>query len=57
MNGVVITESGLIAAAHLVRIGGIKRASESGDLDSQADGFNAKAKEYMELFGGFDVHI
>ena len=55
MNGVLITEFGLLAAAHLVGIGGLKKAIEAGDLTSVKDGNGVTAKEYMELFGGYNV--
>ena len=55
MNGILITESGLLAAAHLVGIGSLNRAIKSGDLTSARDGNGITAKEYMELFGGYSI--
>jgi len=55
MNGVLITESGLLAAAHLIGVGGIKKALETSDLTSVKDGNGVTAKEYMELFGGYNI--
>jgi len=55
MNGILITESGLLAAAHLVGIGALNGAIKRGDLTSAWDGNNVTAKEYMELFGGYNI--
>ncbi len=56
MNGVKITESGLIASIHLVGIGGTIEALEAGDLFSKTDGNKVPAKEYMENFGGYNLN-
>lgn len=51
--GVTVTRSGLLAAAHLVGIGGIMEALETGE--HSYDGNHVSAAEYMELFGGYDI--
>lgn len=56
MNGVLITESGLVAAAHLVGVGSLEEALKSGNLTSAKDGNGVEAKEYMESFGGYDLN-
>jgi len=55
MNGVLITESGLLASAHLIGAGGLQRAFRNGDLASVWDGNGVTALEYMQLFRGFNV--
>ena len=52
-NGVPITQSGLIAAAHLIGYSGLKRKCLNGG--SCADANNTTALSYMSKFGGFDV--
>ena len=56
MNGVTITESGLIAAAHLIGIGGLRSALVKRDLMSEKDDNGTTAKEYMDTFGGYDLN-
>jgi len=55
ISGIKITESGLLAAAHLVGIGGLKKALESGDLTSVKDGNGTTAASYMKWFGGYKI--
>jgi hypothetical protein len=55
MNDVEITESGLLAAAHLVGHRALRRAILAGDLNSEADGNGTTAREYMENYGGFNI--
>lgn len=55
VDGVFITESGLVAASHLVGAGGLNKAFENGDLDSVKDGNGVSAKDYIQLFGGYDI--
>lgn len=56
MNDIEITESGLVAAIHLVGIGDTKEALEIGDLSSKSDKNGTTAKEYMENFGGYNLN-
>ena len=55
IDGVLITESGLVAASHLIGIGDLCKALEANNLTSVADGNGVKAKEYMDTFGGYDL--
>ena len=55
MNGVLITDSGLLAAAHLVGIGALNKAMKASALNSAKDGNGVTAREYMEMFGGYNV--
>lgn len=56
MNDILITESGLLAAAHLVGQGALMRALKRGDLYSEKDGNGTTAAEYMENYGGFNIN-
>ena len=51
--GVQVTRSGLLAACHLVGIGGMIEGLKSGE--PVYDGNNVPASEYMELFAGYDI--
>ncbi len=51
-NGVPITQSGLIAAAHLIGAGGLRSCLNGG---SCTDANNTTALSYMQQFGGFAV--
>jgi hypothetical protein len=55
MNGLVITESGLLAAMHLVGAGGVIQAFASGNLHSKSDGNGTTVFTNMERMGGYDV--
>lgn len=51
-QGVPITPSGLIAAAHLIGAGGLRSCLNGG---SCSDANSTTAQSYMGLFGGFDI--
>ena len=51
--GVEVTRSGLLAACHLVGIGGVMDGLRSGE--AVVDGNNTPASEYMALFAGYDI--
>lgn len=51
--GVTVTRSGLLAACHLVGVGGMIDGLKSGE--HSYDGNHTSAAEYMELFAGYDI--
>lgn len=55
INGILITESGLIAAAHLVGPGAVAAWLKSGGTTSPKDGMGTLMTEYLRKFGGYDV--
>lgn len=55
INGVTITESGILAAAHLAGAGNVKKYLRSGGSNSFSDGFGTSIKHYFEKFGGYDT--
>ncbi len=58
INGVKITESGLVAAAHLGGAGSVKKYLRSNGRNGFKDGFGTSLKSYLKKFGGYDVsHI
>ena len=52
-NGVIVTESGLLAACHLVGIGTMNEVLPTGAI--AWDGNHVPAHEYMSSFGGYDI--
>jgi len=55
INGVVITESGIVAAAHLAGAGNVKKYLRSyGQMDF-SDAYGSTVAYYMKKFGGYDV--
>ncbi len=58
INGVQITESGLLAAAHLAGAGSVKKYLRSNGSNGFKDGFGTSLRSYIKLFKGYDVsHI
>ena len=55
MNGILITESGLLALVHLCGIGDVRRALRNGDLSVLEDRYGTRGLEYLERFGGFSL--
>ncbi|WP_299251502.1 peptidoglycan-binding protein LysM [uncultured Aquimarina sp.] len=55
MNGVLVTESGVLAAAHLSGPGAVKKYLRSGGVDGFADAFGTTIRYYMKRFSGFDT--
>ena len=58
INGVKITESGILAAAHLSGAGNVKKYLRSNGRYNFSDAYGATIRLYMKKFGGYDVsHI
>jgi len=55
IDGVLITESGIIASAHLSGPTGVKRFLQSNGTRSFSDAFGTQVKHYMQEFGGYDL--
>lgn len=55
INGVKITESGLLAAAHLGGAGSVKSYLRSNGQTGFTDGFGTTLKSYIKKFGGYDT--
>jgi hypothetical protein len=55
INGILITESGVLAAAHLAGAGNVKKYLRSNGLTSFADAYGATVYYYMKKFAGYDV--
>ncbi|MCR9181812.1 MAG: peptidoglycan-binding protein LysM [Flavobacteriaceae bacterium] len=58
VNGVFITESGILAAAHLAGPGNVKKFLRSGGTDVFEDAFGTSVRYYLRKFSGYDTsHI
>ena len=55
INGMLITESGILAAAHLGGQGSVKRYFKNGKVFK--DGYGTKITSYMEKFSGYDIQL
>lgn len=55
INGVEVTESGILAAAHLAGPGNVKRFLRSGGTLDVADAFGTTISQYMNRFKGYDT--
>jgi hypothetical protein len=55
INGAVITESGILAAAHLAGPGSVKKYLRSYGKEAFSDAFGTSIKYYMKRFSGFDT--
>ncbi|WP_445955992.1 peptidoglycan-binding protein LysM [Yeosuana sp.] len=55
INGITITESGILAAAHLAGAGSVKKYLRSGGADVFEDGFGTSIEYYIKKFSGYDT--
>jgi len=55
INGTIVTESGILAAAHLAGPGSVKKYLRSYGLDNFADGYGTTIYYYMKRFSGYDT--
>ena len=55
MNGIRITESGILAAAHLGGAGTVKKYFKNKGKRNFRDAYGSSIKSYMKMFGGYDT--
>lgn len=55
IGGVIITESGILAAAHLAGPGSVKKFLRSYGNETFSDAFGTSVKSYMKKFSGYDT--
>lgn len=55
INGITITESGILAAAHLAGAGSVKHYLRSYGAVNFADAFGTTIEYYMKKFSGYDT--
>jgi len=57
INGIEITESGILAAAHLAGSGNIKEYLRTNGKHKFTDAFGSSMQHYLKKFGGYDTSI
>lgn len=57
IQGVTITESGLLAAAHLGGAGSVKKFLKSNGSRSIKDGYGTSIRSYMKRYAGYDTSL
>ena len=57
IGGAVVTESGILAAAHLAGAGNVKKYLRSYGQNDVADAFGSSISYYIRKFSGYDVSI
>ena len=55
INGVVITESGILAAAHLSGAGNVKKYLRSHGQSTFKDAYGSSIQHYLKQFSGYDT--
>lgn len=55
INGVEITESGILAAAHLAGAGNVKKYLRSNGESNARDAYGTNVHNYMKRFAGYDT--
>ena len=55
VHGILVTESGLLAAAHLGGAGSVRKWFRTGKI--RKDGNGTKITSYMVRFGGYTLNI
>ena len=57
IGGVTVTESGILAAAHLAGPGSVKKFLRSHGGSNFADAYGSTVKHYMKKFSGYDTSV
>ncbi|SCY09713.1 hypothetical protein SAMN05192588_1133 [Nonlabens sp. Hel1_33_55] len=55
VGGVKVTESGILAAAHLSGVGGVKKYLRTNGAGRSRDAYGSSVRGYMKKFGGYDL--
>lgn len=55
IGGIMVTESGILAAAHLSGAGNVKKFLRSYGKQTFKDAYGTSIKNYLKRFAGFDV--
>ena len=55
INGIKITESGILAAAHLSGAGNVKKFLRSNGAHNFSDAYGSSIQSYLKKFSGYDV--
>jgi hypothetical protein len=56
INGILITESGILAAAHLGGAGSVRKFLYSGGKYKCRDKYGSSVQHYLRVFSGYETH-
>lgn len=56
INGIKITESGILAAAHLGGIGSVKKFFKTNGVRVKKDAYGTSIQKYLRDFAGYETH-
>ena len=57
LNGIHITESGILAAAHLAGVGSVKKYFRYKGKHFIRDAYGTSLRSYLKRFGGYDTYF
>lgn len=57
ISGIKVTESGILAAAHLAGPGSVKKFLRSHGNNNSSDAYGSTVKHYMKKFSGYDTSV
>lgn len=57
VNGILVTESGILAAAHLGGAGSVKRYFRHNGKKFIKDAYGTSIRSYLKAFGGYDTSL
>ena len=57
VNGIKVTESGILAAAHLAGPGSVKKYLRSYGKQGFSDAYGTTIRSYMKRFSGYDTSV
>jgi len=57
INGVHISEAGIVAAAHLAGAGNVKRYLRSYGKSNSSDAYGSTIRSYMKRFSAYDISV
>ena len=55
INGITVTTSGILAAAHLSGAGNVKKYLRSNGTQNFSDAYGSSIESYLKKFGGYDL--
>lgn len=55
INGILITESGILAASHLAGAGNVKKYLRSNGVNNFKDAYGSNIEHYLKKFAGYDT--
>ena len=57
INGIYVTESGLLASAHLLGPNAVKKYLKSNGRKIKKDGLGTSIEKYLKLFSGYSLYL